>query len=89
MERLPPAGEPLGLSLAAAERRRVFLRPGDRVVMVSDGISDGEEDAWVNTRLEKLSEGSAQELAEALLCGADATDDRTVLAVTVSAGRES
>lgn len=89
VERLPPAGEPLGLSLAPAERRRVLLRPGDRVVMVSDGISDGEEDAWVNTRLEELSAGSAQELAEALLCGADASDDRTVLAVTVSARGES
>ena len=89
VERLPPAGEPLGLSLAPAERHRVLLRPDDRVVMVSDGISDGEEDAWVNTRLEELSEGSAQELAEALLCGADAADDRTVLAVTVSAREEA
>lgn len=89
VERLPPAGEPLGLSLAPAERRRVLLRPGDRVVMVSDGISDGEEDAWVDARLEEFSEGNAQELAEALLFGADAADDRTVLAVTVSAREES
>lgn len=85
---------PLGiLDAADMETSRVRLRPGDTVVMVTDGVLEGpgglaEREAWVKeVVLSRMAGRGAPGLARALLeevsrdLSRDRADDMTVLAV--------
>ena len=84
VQRFAPAGEPAGLSLSPPAVTRVLLRAGDRLLMVSDGISDGEEDEWISETLAAAGQEGAEELARRILSRCGAGDDRTVIALAVS-----
>lgn len=81
-------GATLPAGMAAGERVEpdatpFQLEPGDCAVMVTDGVTDGEEDDWFKGRLAEFDGASPKELARVLLeqsetCGAS-PDDRTVM----------
>jgi sigma-B regulation protein RsbU (phosphoserine phosphatase) len=90
------SGVPLGLLPDRSyERTSIELRPGDAVVVCSDGIEEGlnprEEELGAEAIIETLraaSSGTAQEIADAVIAavehhaeGAEPSDDRTVLVV--------
>lgn len=61
------------------------LQAGDCLVMVSDGITAGQEDGWLRQALEEFDGLSPQELAGRLLADsrdkAGGSDDQTVIVV--------
>jgi stage II sporulation protein E len=87
VERLSAASLPAGLMAQEGEAPDVFpltLKPGDCVVMVSDGVSNGREDGWLIQALEQFDGLSPQALAQQLLSGSRdraGGDDRTVIVV--------
>ena len=59
---------PLGiLHDSAPQFLRFRMHPGDVVVMVSDGVTGGDGDAWLRTLLEHWPGGDSQELAQLIL----------------------
>ncbi|MGX8698482.1 MAG: SpoIIE family protein phosphatase, partial [bacterium] len=78
---------PAGFLGEKAAPLRLRLRPGDRLALLSDGVTSGEEDAWLRALLSGEAEGQA--LADLILEEAvrrtGAADDMTVLIVEVSA----
>jgi serine phosphatase RsbU (regulator of sigma subunit) len=82
---------------SAYAQGQIDLRPGDRLVMFTDGVSEavnGEEEEFGEKRLVEASLRCRQQCAEALhrslfdiaaeFCGGEFDDDATVLVVAVS-----
>lgn len=63
------------------------LEPGDCILMVTDGVTDGEEDRWLRGMLGSFNGASPKELARELLeestAHAASPDDRTVIVLQV------
>lgn len=85
-------GTTLPAGLTAQERVEADVTPfrlevGDCLVLLTDGITDGEEDEWLRQALREFDGASPRALARALLERADgeqAADDRTVMVVRLS-----
>lgn len=81
---------PLGLlNTVDAEIIKAEVLPGDRIVLLSDGVSGASEDpAWLPKLLSVHSSDDPKTLAEAILSSAkkegEGSDDMTVLVVKVS-----
>ncbi len=81
---------PMGiLGAIDAERIRFDVEPGDVIIMISDGISQSEEDAlWLCEMLGENWEGDAHAMAERILEGAyrhtDRRDDMTVALLEIT-----
>ena len=60
--------------------------PGDLLVLVTDGVTDGAEDLWLRERSENFPGSSPRELALALLEDPHARkdDDRTAVVILLS-----
>lgn len=87
--RLVGTSLPAGLSAGetgSPDVARLRLEPGDWVLLVSDGVADGEDDAWLREKLAGAAD-SPRELCRAVLegSGETAADDKTVLAVRLAA----
>ncbi len=98
LERLNGAGLPVGLLPGVQyEQETVALRPGDTLIIVSDGIveaSNGEGDFWeeerVGEELSRLAGLPLKDLQERLFLGADTFaagaeqyDDMTMVAIRI------
>ena len=88
VERLSGSALPAGLVAQPEGEPDVFpleLQAGDCLVMVSDGITAGQEDGWLRQALEEFDGLSPQELAGRLLADsrdkAGGSDDQTVIVV--------
>ena len=61
------------------------LKPGDWVLLVSDGVADPEEDGWLRELLEKSGEEKPKDLARLVMEESEkrvgAADDRTAVVV--------
>ena len=61
------------------------LGPGDCVLLVSDGVADGEEDGWLRELLDGFDGQSPKELARAVMAESEkrvgAADDRTAVCI--------
>jgi len=70
-----------------ADATPFHLEPGDWAMLVTDGVTDGEEDGWLRELFSREEPGSPKELARQVLeqSGAHAavSDDRTVLVFRV------
>jgi serine/threonine protein phosphatase PrpC len=80
---------PAGLELDKESKpdvTRFRLGAEDFVLMVTDGITDGDEDAWLRQMLGQYHGESPRELAQGVLAspGAGREDDRTVVALRLS-----
>lgn len=65
--------------------RELCLQAGDVLLMVSDGITDGEEDGWLRDLLRAYAHLPVGELAAMVLRSApERSDDRTVIAIRVT-----
>ena len=73
-------GEGVGPDVTALE-----LEPGDWVVLLSDGVSDGTDDGWVRELLEQFDGESPKELAGRVMEESEkrvgAADDRTAVVI--------
>ena len=93
VRRICSGSMPVGLPNEApdADYSRLMLELGDIVVMVSDGLTENDSDAWLTTLLSDHRFTSAANLASAILdAGAERTggrDDMTVLVLKLSAMR--
>ena len=69
-----------------AEESRFRLSAEDFVLLVTDGITDGQGDEWLRVLLEHYDGQSPRELAQAVLSSpaAGREDDRTVVALRLS-----
>lgn len=80
-----PAG--LGTGDGGPDVSRLRLEPGDSVVLVSDGVTNGGEDGWVKEALAAYDGSDPKSLAASLMEGSancqGATDDRTAVVLTV------
>lgn len=88
VQRFAGSSLPAGLATAGGSRpdcTHIKLEPGDCVLMVSDGVCGGQDDAWLRQRLEDFDGVSPKELARGLVTDGpdDPTDDRTALVVRV------
>jgi len=87
VQRFTGSSLPAGLATGGDARpdcTRVKLEPGDCVLMVSDGVCGGQDDAWLRARLEDFDGVSPKELARRLVADSPKegpTDDRTALVV--------
>ena len=89
INRLGQSALPAGLSMAGEERidlTRFQAGPGDLIVLVTDGVTDGAEDLWLRERSENFPGSSPRELALALLEDPHARkdDDRTAVVILLS-----
>ena len=79
-----PAGR-AGGDGAASDVTGLSLAHGDWVVLVSDGVTGGDEDRWLRDQLSAFDGDSPQALAQAILEQSvervGAGDDRTILAL--------
>ncbi|MCD7829819.1 MAG: SpoIIE family protein phosphatase, partial [Clostridiales bacterium] len=87
--RLTGSALPAGLEMdreSAPDVSRFRLAAGDLLLLVTDGITDGEGDDWLRAMLAQYRGESPRELAQAILAspGAGREDDRTVVAVRFS-----
>ncbi|NLF35270.1 MAG: SpoIIE family protein phosphatase, partial [Clostridiales bacterium] len=86
-----PAGLTTGDSVTP-DMARLSLAAGDWVVLVSDGITSGEEDGWVRELIASFDGDSPKELARVLVQGSEgkqcANDDCTAMAVRLVQRRE-
>lgn len=83
VHRVAPGGLPAGLGLEPPSLQRMLLRAGDCVVLLSDGVSDGEEDEWL-ARCLRLPAEQPAELCRRILQAAPASrDDMTVITLFV------
>ena len=69
MTRLDGGSLPAGLQDARQppETTNLSLEAGSVLVMVSDGVTGGDGDAWLRTLLEHWPGGDSQELAQMIL----------------------
>ena len=69
------------------EQYSIKLRPGELIVMVSDGVTQGADDAWLCKLLSKLEKPCARELAKNIVnCAAEFfgdDDDMTAIVIFV------
>lgn len=78
---------PAGLTDGAIgpDETTLELRPGDWVLLVSDGVADPEEDGWLRELLEKSGEEKPKDLARLVMEESEkrvgAADDRTAVVV--------
>lgn len=83
VKKLTGSSLPAGLEFGQESRpdiRSFSLSEEDIAVMVSDGVSDGEEDDWLWQMVRDFREESPKKLATEILSGSSGTrDDRTVL----------
>ena len=86
------AALPAGLTAGDTVRpdvTRLHLEHGDCVVLVSDGVIAGGEDAWLRQALAVFDGGSPKQLARQLIETSgeknEAADDRTAMVITFSA----
>jgi stage II sporulation protein E len=86
---------PAGLVTGAAVRPdviRLHLEEGDCVLLLSDGVTAGTEDAWLREELKKFCGDSPKDLARSLIDLSSeksrAADDRTAIAVKLLPRRE-
>lgn len=93
VRRICSGSMPVGLPSEApdADYSKLMLEVGDLVVMVSDGLTENDSDAWLTSLLSDHRFTSAANLASAILdAGAERTggrDDMTVLVLKLSAMR--
>jgi stage II sporulation protein E len=71
---------------AEPEESRFRLFAEDYVLLITDGVTDGQGDAWLRALLEHYEGQSPRELAQAVLSSpaAGREDDRTVVALRLS-----
>lgn len=88
VSRISASSLPAGTDNSGADITKTKLDDGDRVVITSDGVSDGEDDGWLIATLYACSSKSAKETAARLLVGAReigrGEDDMSVIAICVS-----
>ncbi len=75
---------PLGLTDRAEQAIPLMLQHGDVFAMVTDGVSDGQEDGWVKRLLHERRADSPKELAARLVMNAAARgsqDDLTAMVI--------
>ncbi len=81
-----PAGLMTGEGMTA-DVSRLRLEPGDSVLLISDGVSDTQDDGWVKEALAEYDGVDPKSLAAALVEGSarrqGATDDCTAVVLTV------
>lgn len=92
VSRVTAAALPAGLEGpegGAPDESRFRLSAEDFVLLVTDGVTDGQEDEWLRSLLEHYDGESPRALAQQVLSspGAGREDDRTVVAVRL--GRRS
>ncbi|MCD8003187.1 MAG: serine/threonine-protein phosphatase, partial [Clostridia bacterium] len=86
---------PIGIIAAAdAERTVIDTLPGDIIIMLSDGVTKGEEDpAWLYSMIEEIGEGDLTGITEMILRAAREhgakNDDATVCAIRTSPSESS
>lgn len=75
-----------GPGASAPDESRFRLSAEDFVLLVTDGVTDGQEDQWLRVILERYDGESARALAQQVLSSPNAgrEDDRTVVAVRLS-----
>lgn len=82
-----PAGLTTG-TMVRPDITHVHLEPGDCVVLVSDGITDGAEDVWLRDALRGFDGSSPKDLARRLIDESggksQAADDRTAMVVLLA-----
>lgn len=89
VSRLTGSALPAGLTDGGAgpDVTRLELREGDSVLLLSDGVSDVSDDAWVREKLLAFDGKSPKDLARAVMEESEqrvgAADDRTAVAITV------
>lgn len=80
-----PAGLTVGESGPDVSKMR--LEAGDSVILISDGVSSGDEDGWIREALAAYDGCDPKSLAAALVEGSGeregATDDQTAVVLTV------
>lgn len=80
-----PAGLTDGSS--GPDETNLELKPGDWVLLVSDGVADPEEDGWLRELLEKSGEEKPKDLARLVMEESEkrvgAADDRTAVVVRI------
>ena len=86
MTRVTGTALPAGLDTsgtAGPDVTRLKLNPGDLLMMVSDGVADGEEDGWLRRQLAEFKGEKPKELALSVISESErlggGTDDRTVV----------
>ena len=96
VSRLSGAALPAGLADGdgvGPDVTALTLEPGDWVLLVSDGVADGEDDGWVRERLEKFDGHSPKELARQVMEESEkrvgSADDRTVVVIGVRSRTEA
>ena len=94
VSRITTSALPAGLSLEPEGQialTRFQVAPGDLLVLVTDGVSDGGEDDWIQEKAEQFSGESPRELALALLEDKRSRrdDDRTAVVILVGCREES
>lgn len=91
--RLNAPNLPLGiLPDLQAEEQKQLLRPGDLVILITDGVienREGQDDTWLRQLLSTTNLNDPKALADAVLneatvCRGDYVDDRTVLVIKVN-----
>lgn len=93
VSRVTASALPAGLSLEAEGQialTRFQVAPGDLLILVTDGVSDGGEDDWIQEKAERFQGESPRELALALLEDERARrdDDRTAVVILLDCREE-
>ena len=93
VRRLSGSSLPAGAALDAVgdpDVLRFSMEPGDCAVLISDGVSDPGEDAWLRQALACREDKSPRALARALLdeSGTGAADDKTILCLRIERRRD-
>ena len=93
VSRITTSALPAGLSLEPEGQialTRFQVTPGDLLVLVTDGVSDGDEDGWIQEKAAQFSGESPRELALALLEDKHSRrdDDRTAVVILLGCREE-
>ncbi len=87
VSRMTGSALPAGLELdreSKPDHSRFRLSPGDFVVLLSDGVTDGDGDAEIRSAFSAFHGESPRELARTILSMGSRNDDRTVIVVRIS-----